>query len=115
MESEPSSDAKAKAEAAVAGKRLVLIWRNPKIYVFIGEHGDYIIINRYYCSCPAFIRGVMQGNPVCYHIYAVALAEESGRYHDVSEALREGDVEEIVFEILGSGVSSTLRRILFDE
>jgi len=97
----------------VAGRRLVLIRRGPRTYVFLGDHGDHVVVAGVYCSCQSFTVNMMRGSPRCYHIYTVRLAEETGRYADIADRITEEDFEDILFEILDSGRSASLRRTLF--
>jgi predicted nucleic acid-binding Zn finger protein len=102
-----------KAEAAVNSLKYVLISEDPTLFVFLGEHGDYLIVDGIYCTCEAFQNNMLKGTPYCYHIIGSWIAMSKGKYHDLSKDLSLVDVNNIINEILEYGFSSTIRRILF--
>jgi len=104
-----------RAEALLSSGRLILLWENPRIYVFMGEHGDHVIVDSNYCSCESFYFSLLRRSPGCYHIKALRLAPEKvakpGRVIDVSV----DEAWTIIYEALTTGFSPTLRRLLFAE
>lgn len=104
-------DMEKRALAAAHSGRLVRIHDEPPIYVYMGEHGDHVIVGGVFCSCEAFYFSHLRGKPGCYHVYAARMAGDSAR------SLRVGvdTVLDIIGEVLNVGLSSTLRRLLIEE
>jgi len=106
----------AEAKAAHGELRVVRLARAPvEIWAVIGREADYIVIRGVYCSCPHFqIRVIGMGiAEPCYHMVAVELAARTGRFHDLSEAIRGDELEDILLEAIAGGRSTTLRRVLY--
>ena len=107
------------AEEAVSEGRVKLYIFKPsgrRRWIVVGRHQDYLILPEAgYCSCNDFFFRVMSGEkPTCYHLIAVRLARERGRYevieesdewHDtlMNEWLRRGRRVEKGSEALGKG------------
>ena len=103
---------KARARATLASGRLIVVWERPLILVFMGDHGDHVLVDSNYCSCESFYFSLLRGTPGCYHVRAVRLApEELVRLKRINASL--DDVWNIVYEVLSTGFSPTLRRLLF--
>jgi len=85
------------------------------LWIVMGRGGDYVVVEDSFCSCPHFTIKVMGGETVepCYHLVAVRVAADTGRYHDLSRTLTPGEVQGIVAEALYAGRSATLRRRLY--
>ena len=84
------------AEKAVRAGRVKLYLFEPsgrQRWVVVGRHGEYLILpDSGYCSCHDFFFRVMSGEkPTCYHLVAVKLARERGRYVVVKEKDSEHD------------------------
>lgn len=93
--------------------RFVVVWRDPLITIYLGENGDYVLVDSYYCSCPGFtMRTTRRGLGGCSHVYALREALRNGRVRDVSSKLSAGMVAEIAWEALTGPYAFTLRRIL---
>ncbi len=105
----------AKAVDAVASMRVVRLNVEPfEQWIVIGERGDYIVIPRLYCSCPAFtLNGVLKGRLTpCYHMVSVELAKRVGKFVDLVGKVDSSTVTLIVEEAFTVGRSPTLRKIL---
>ncbi len=109
---EPSEDVLRRARYIAFTKRIVLVWENPRIYVYVGEDSDHVLVDSHYCSCEGFARRLLQGSRVaCSHVYAVRIAENTGRIRRM--VLEDPDeLALIVWEVLTGGLSPTLRRKL---
>ncbi|MEB3816963.1 MAG: SWIM zinc finger family protein, partial [Desulfurococcales archaeon] len=103
------SNISAKARAAAYSGRLVKIWSDPRIYVYMGDHGDHVIVDGVYCSCEAFIYSVLRGGNPCYHVLAARMP--GARVREVKVDVN--DAWNIVYEVLSTGFSPTLRRLLY--
>jgi len=103
-----------KARFVAFSMRLVKISVNPPVYVYLGENGDHVLVDSAYCSCDGFLRrisdGLVEG---CSHVYAVRLAEETGRVR--LAILSPEEVGLVVWEVLTGGLTRTLRRKLLLE
>ncbi len=97
-----------RARALVALRRLVMIWDDPPIYVSMGEHGDYVVVDGVFCSCEAFERSLRRGGG-CYHVWAARLY--GGEAPRVELPLEQA--WSVIYEVVAAGFSYTLRRILF--
>jgi predicted nucleic acid-binding Zn finger protein len=101
-----------RAEAVLSSGRLVLLWEDPRIYVFMGDHGDHVIVDSNYCSCEAFYFSILRGSPGCYHVRVLRVA--SGKTTMLKRVAASADVAwAIIYEALTTGFSPTLRRLLF--
>lgn len=104
----PDPEIARRARALVALRRLVRIWSDPPIYVSMGEHGDYIVVDAVFCSCEAFERSLRRGGG-CYHVWAARL------YADEAPGIELPPEQawSVIYEVVTTGFSYTLRRILF--
>ena len=99
--------------AAAYSKRFVVLWGSPLIMAYLGEHGDYILVDHHYCSCEGFTRRITrEGLGGCTHVFASRIALEEGRVRDLSPSMNPGLLARIVWEALTGGVAFTLRRLL---
>lgn len=105
----PPPDVGRRAEWGAASGRLVRIADDPPVYVFMGEHGDHIVVGGVYCSCEAFKYSLLRGRPGCYHVYAARL--HGGLARRISAG--RGEVESIIYEVVTAGFSPTLRRLIY--
>ncbi len=104
-----------KALQVVGELRVIRISRAPlDEWVVLGDTGDYLVLPRLYCSCPHYMINVATGRTVkpCYHLVAVELAKSLNRFIDLSEMLTRDTLVELVFEVLVSQRSKTLRQLL---
>ncbi len=81
---------RAEAEEAVREGRVKLYVFRPsgrRRWIVVGRHGDYLVLpHAGYCSCHDFFFRVMGGGkPTCYHLEAVKIAQETGRYETIEE------------------------------
>ncbi len=83
------------------------------IWLYIGVRRDHIIVPRLYCSCKHFIIRVMSEKRYlgCIHLLGQRLAEETGKYREVTAD--RNTLAVIVDEVLEYGRSRTLRKILY--
>lgn len=98
-----------KLASALKNRRLILISRNPELWVYMGRTRDYLVIPRTYCSCRDFLVntvGRMKPRP-CYHLVAQVLAEKNNLYRDLTWMQNAWIVVE---EILDHEFSRTLRK-----
>ncbi|MCE4600613.1 MAG: hypothetical protein F7C38_03505 [Desulfurococcales archaeon] len=99
--------------ALAYSNRFVRLWRDPPLMVYLGDHGDYLLVDGHYCSCPGFtMRTSRRGVAGCTHVYAVRIALREGRFRDLSGSLSPGDVAAIVWEVLTGGLAVMVRRML---
>lgn len=99
-----------KAREAGLSWRFVRVSRDPEVWVYLGESGDYIVIPGLYCSCPRFQLSLGSGPPYgCHHVYGLRVAVEEGRYREV-EGL---DLAQVVHEVFTMGRAVSVRRIIF--
>ncbi len=100
-------------KTAAYSKRFIILNRSPLILAYLGEHGDYILVDHHYCSCEGFIRRTTrEGIEGCSHTYASRIALEKGWYRDASTRITPELLARIVWETLTGGVAYTLRRLL---
>ena len=93
--------------------KFVLIWRDPPILVYLGDNGDYVIVDGHYCSCPGYtMRTTRNGIGGCSHVYAARMALEEGRYRDISMLLDPDGLATSVWEVLTGGFARKIRRLL---
>jgi predicted nucleic acid-binding Zn finger protein len=109
LEENLDEETKRRAVAAARSGRLVRISDSPPLYIFMGEHGDHIIVDGVYCTCEAFYFSSLRGRPHCYHVYAARLEGGSAKTVD----LDVDEVIEVVEEVMNVGFSVTLRKILY--
>ena len=103
----------ARVRAAGLSRRFVLLSRDPPVMVYLGEHGDYVVVPGCYCSCEGYVRRTRRDRPGwCTHVYASRLALETGRYRDVSGLVPPGEAGMYVWEALTGGLALGLRRLL---
>ncbi|MCE4618364.1 MAG: hypothetical protein F7C82_01280 [Desulfurococcales archaeon] len=113
LESEPPAQWMDRVRRAAYSNRFVVVWRDPLIAVYLGENGDYVIVEGYYCSCPGFtMRTTRKGIMGCTHVYAFRIALREGRYRDISGSLSPGEVVSIVWEALTGPYAYSVRRLL---
>jgi len=109
LEENLDDEVRRRAQAAAQSGRLVRISEEPPLYVFMGEHGDHLVVGGVYCTCEAFYYSTLRGRPGCYHVYAARL----GGGHARSLNLDLDTLITVVSEILNAGFSPTLRRVLY--
>ncbi|GAB6147731.1 hypothetical protein [Stetteria hydrogenophila] len=99
-----------RAREAGLSWRFVRVSREPEVWVYLGESGDYIVIPGLYCSCPRFQLG-LSSTPFhgCHHVHGVRYAVEEGRYREV-EGL---DLAQVVREVFTLGRAVSVRRAVF--
>jgi len=103
------------ARAAALGMRLVRLTAAPvELWAALGREADYVVVPGTFCSCPHFVYRVATGETLrpCYHLAAVELARQTGRFHDLAGRASRGDVEAVILEAVAVGRSATLRRLL---
>ena len=94
-------------------KRFIILWRDPLIIAYLGEHGDHILVDHHYCSCEGFTRRTTRmGVEGCSHIYASRIALGENWYRDLSQNMTPQVLARIVWEALTGSISYTLRRML---
>ncbi len=99
-----------RAREAGLSWRFVRVSRDPEVWVYLGESGDYIVIPGLYCSCPRFQLSLSTGPPYgCHHVYGLRVAVEEGRYREVEDV----DLTQIVHEVFTMGRAVSLRRMIF--
>ena len=113
LEASDNKELVGKALAAVNSLRYVLVSENPPIFIFMGEHGDYLVIDGIYCTCMSFQTSMMKGRPLCYHIIGSWIAMSLSKYHDLSRRIDHEKLNKIINEVLELGLSPTLRKELF--
>jgi len=97
--------------------RFILISKYPELWVYIGEHGDHLILSSngspLYCSCKGFRMQIEKRTyKGCSHIYALKIAIKFSRYRDLSNKISLSDLNKIIEEIMEVDYSSHLREIL---
>ncbi len=80
-----------------------------KLWIYIGHKGDYVVIEKLYCSCSNFTRSLTR-KPGCPHLAALEEAKKHGKYRKLEANPR--DVEQIIWESLNTKLSTTLRKLL---
>ncbi len=103
------------ARAAALGMRLVRLTAAPvELWAALGREADYIVVPGTFCSCPHFVYRVAPGETTrpCYHLAAVELARQTGRFHDLAGRASREDVEAVILEAITVGRSATLRRLI---
>ncbi len=99
-----------RAREAGLSWRFVRVSRDPEVWIYLGESGDYIVIPGLYCSCPRFQLSLTAGPPYgCHHVYGLRVAVKEGRYREV-EGL---DLAQVVHEVFTMGRAVSVRRIIF--
>ena len=88
----------------------MVVSTRPLIAVYLGETGDHVVVEGYYCSCEGFMRRLARGELGCTHVYALREAVDKGRVTLLEKP--PGVVARIVWEILTGGRSKTLRLAL---
>ena len=98
--------------AASRSGRFILVRRNPEIYIYLGEDGDYIIVDGVYCSCNGFMSriGRARDSVGCTHVLAARRGVE--RIHDFSW-IGDGVLVRIIWEVLTGGLTHSLREIIY--
>lgn len=91
---------------ALAG-RIVLINENMRLWAYVGQKSDYVIIESLYCSCGKFSRNLTR-SPGCPHIAAVGEAKALGKVRRVEGV----EPEEVIWDAITLGFSPRLRRAL---
>ncbi len=79
--------------------------------MYLGERGDYVVVDGHYCSCEGFTRRITRkGLGGCSHVYGarLALAEGLAREHPLDPVT----LARVVWEALTGGRAITLRRLL---
>ena len=110
LRGEIPEELKRKAKEAGLSWRFVRVSRDPEVWVYLGESGDYIVIPRLYCSCPRFQLSLRSGPPYgCHHVYGLLVAVEEGRYREV-EGL---DLAQVIHEVFTIGRAVSVRRVIF--
>ncbi len=111
----PPPELEQRIQYAANSGRFVLLWRDPLILVYLGENGDYVVVDGVYCSCEGFARRVSRrGVGGCSHVYAARRifdGSPGGKYRVVEASLDE--VVLVVWEVLTGGLTHTLRKILY--
>ena len=99
---------------ALSSGRIVRLGGSIDLYVYIGRNDDYLMIPRTYCSCKGFLMNTIieSTRTHCSHLAALEVAGRD-RIIDLSERLDPFDIIEIILEILESGRSNTLRKIIY--
>ncbi len=92
-----------------SGRFVMIREGKPEIWIYMGTTGDYVIVDRNYCSCPGFAsRITREGVGGCTHIAALRRGPEI--FHKVN--LDNRSVTRIVMECMIVGRSSMLRRVI---
>ncbi|MDM7275768.1 MAG: SWIM zinc finger family protein [Thermoprotei archaeon] len=89
--------------------RFIKLSDKHKLWIYIGHKGDYVVIERLYCSCSSFIRSLTR-KPGCPHLAALEEAKRLGKYRKLEANPR--DIEQILWESLNTKLSTTLRKLL---
>ncbi|MEZ0393454.1 MAG: hypothetical protein ABWK00_00170 [Desulfurococcaceae archaeon] len=87
--------------------------RKVGIWIFLGPRADYFIVPGAFCSCEDFLVRVIGRKSRCFckHLVAQKLAEEAGRYRQISLE-SPAELVQVLNEILKMGFSVTARRRL---
>ena len=103
-----------KIGAAVAEKRYHRILSRPEVWVYMGRERDYVLVPRLLCSCPDFMINVVarRRSKPCYHLVGLEKAVIQGSYMALDLSFE--DALRIIYEVLDSGFSPTLRRLRED-
>jgi predicted nucleic acid-binding Zn finger protein len=102
-----------RVRAAAYSKRFVVLWRSPLILAYLGDHGDYVLVDHHYCSCEGFTRRITRdGLGGCTHVFASRIALDEGWYRDVSQSMDPVLLSRIVWEALTGSIAFSLRRLL---
>ncbi len=110
----PPTELESRVNYAVNSGRFVVIWKDPLIAVYLGEHGDYVIVDGVYCSCEGFMRRISsRGVGGCSHVFAArrVFHEGEGRFREVDISV--GEAVDIVWEVLTGGLTKKLREKLY--
>jgi len=104
-----------KVVEALKSRRIVILRVQDvktSFYVFKGVKRDYILIPCRWCSCTDFIMNTIRRGIAkpCYHLATLAIALGSGKFVEIDVDFQS--VKNIILEIAGEGISTTLRRIL---
>lgn len=111
--SPPPRELEAHARAAAQSRRFVALSRDPPILVYLGEHGDYVVVDGVYCSCEGFQRRTTRrGLGGCSHVFGARIALERGLVRDPPRRLSPREAAGIVWEALTGGRALRLRRLL---
>ncbi len=101
-----------KAFSAALSGRIIRIYGEPEILVFMGDVEDHVLVRDFYCNCKDFqINALIQKKrKACYHLLAACIASEKNKiaFFSFDEVL----ARLIVREIISNGKTITLRRIL---
>ncbi len=97
--------------------KFILINKEPELWVFLGEHGDHLLLSKndsaIYCSCKGFRMEIeKKTNKGCTHIYALKIAKKFNKFRDISEKINNQELNKIIEEIMELDYSSYLRTIL---
>lgn len=112
----PSSWSKRVNEIGLSN-RFILISKYPELWVYMGKHGDHLILSSkgspLYCSCKGFRMQIEKRTyKGCSHTYALKIAIKSNRFRDLSGKITISDLNKIIEEIMEMDYSSYLREIL---
>ena len=82
------------------------------IYIALGTTGDYLLIPKLFCTCKDFELNVVirRSKGTCYHLVALELALKSNSFRELR--VDDGTLNDIMYEVLFSGRSVTLRKKL---
>jgi len=82
------------------------------IYIALGTTGDYLLIPKLFCTCKDFELNVVirRTKGTCYHLIALELALKSNSFRELR--VNDDTLNDIIYEILFSGRSVTLRKKL---
>lgn len=97
--------------------KFILINKYPKIWVYLGTHGDHLLISledsSIYCSCKGFRMSLEKKDKKgCSHIYALRIAYSHKKYRDISDKITFEELNKIIEEIMELDYSYLLRNIL---
>lgn len=97
--------------------KFILISKEPELWVFLGEHGDHLILSKndtaIYCSCKGFRMEIeKKSNKGCTHVYALKIAKKFNKFRDVSANISIEELNKIIEQIMELDYSSYLRTIL---
>ncbi|MDP8003682.1 MAG: hypothetical protein ACP5I6_02215 [Caldisphaera sp.] len=109
-----------KIREEVYSDKFVLINEKPEIWVYMGSHGDHLLLgtqkSAIYCSCKGFrISLERKDNQGCSHIYALNLLKPAKKFRNISKKLSQDDLIKIIEEIMEIDYSYLLRTKLLEE
>ena len=99
-------------EALAERRFITLVSDRFRLYVFRGARRDYIVSPCRFCMCEDFVINFVNRDrqSPCYHVVGFKIAELRGKIVEL-----EIDIDtlaKIVEEVVGIGISPTLRKIL---